>query len=249
MRVALEAELLALTRDDGSDTAEVPLVATALEVADPRHGVRTRIEDATAATASETPERDDAPPATRLRLGRGPAPAKPRARRGPGGRRLWPLALLVFVLVAGIGWAAYLGSSLSATTTTAPRRRLDDHRGRRPRPADDDGRHDGAQPHVADLTATSYDPTGSGGDGDEHPAETGNALDGDPSTRWRTDTYRGTAEFSGHQARRRPDPRPRPRRSLRPRVSLTGGLGGWTGRVYSRVRGRRRRSTSTAGRR
>ena len=35
MQAALEAELLALTRDDGSDTAEVPLVATALEVAEP----------------------------------------------------------------------------------------------------------------------------------------------------------------------------------------------------------------------
>ena len=35
MQIALEEELLARTRDDGSDTAEVPLVATALEVADP----------------------------------------------------------------------------------------------------------------------------------------------------------------------------------------------------------------------
>src|SRR6185503_101818 len=35
MGTALEGELVALTRDDGSDTAEVPLVTTALEVADP----------------------------------------------------------------------------------------------------------------------------------------------------------------------------------------------------------------------
>ena len=34
MQMALEEELVALTRDDGSDTAEVPLVTTALEVAE-----------------------------------------------------------------------------------------------------------------------------------------------------------------------------------------------------------------------
>ena len=37
------------------------------------------------------------------------APRPPRPRRRA--RRVWPVALLVLVLVAGIGWAAYLGSS------------------------------------------------------------------------------------------------------------------------------------------
>ena len=81
MQAALEAELLALTRDDGSDTAEVPLVATALEVAEPGR------------------DRDPA--------GRPAAPACRRGRRGGRAthprhrRRLWPIALLVLVLVRG----------------------------------------------------------------------------------------------------------------------------------------------------
>ena len=60
----------------------------------------------------------------------------------------------------------------------------------------------------------------------------GTALDGDPSTSWRTDTYRGTAEFSGIK--------PgvglilsTPAAVAATRLSMTGGLGGWTGRVYT----------------
>ena len=233
MRVALEEELLALTRDDGSDTAEVPLVATALEVADPASTeVRPALEG-TPPPTSETPDRDDAPAgefsfAWDDGAKRPPKPARPRT--GRAGRRLWPLVLLAFVLLAGIGWAAYLGSSLVGgddddTTTGSTTTRTTTATAATTTVST-------APVAVAGLTAESYDPTGSGGDGDEHPTETGNALDGDPSTSWRTDTYRGTAEFSGIK--------PgvglilsAPAAVAATRLSLTGGLGGWTGRVYT----------------
>jgi predicted Ser/Thr protein kinase len=204
MQAALEDELLALTRDDGSDTAEVPLVATALEVADPA-------------------DTEDRPAVTGVA-----ADGRERARR-PRARRVWPIALLVLVLVAGIGWAAYLGSSLggdgdadsstpgaTATTATAGS-------------GTTAATTTTAGGVVSGLTATSYDPEG---DGDEHPAETGNALDGDVSTRWRTDTYRGTPAFAGIK----PGvglilaaPSPVAATALR----LQAGLEGWTGRVYT----------------
>ncbi len=237
MQIALEEELLALTRDDGSDTAEVPLVTTALEVAEPaatevRPALGGAPPEVTAATASETPDRDDAPAAEFAFAWDDDAKraAKPaRAHTGPAGRRLWPLVLLAFVLVAGIGWAAYLGSSLieggSDSTAAATTTRTTTSTAATTTVAT-------APVAVAGLTAESYDPTGSGGDGDEHPTETGNALDGDPSTSWRTDTYRGTAEFSGIK--------PgvglilsAPAAVAATRLSMTGGLAGWTGRVYT----------------
>jgi serine/threonine-protein kinase len=238
MRVALEEELLGLTRDDGSDTAEVPLVATALEVADPTAtAMRPAVAQAApaaAAPASAPPGRDETPAVHVDFAWEGPAPRPPKAarpRRGPGGRRLWPVVLLVLVLVAGVGWAAYLGSSLvggdgnssttAGTTTTGATTSTATTTAVATTPVT-----------VAGLTAESYDPAGSGGDGDEHPSETGNVLDGDPSTTWRTDTYRGTAEFSGIK----PGvglilaaPAPVAATTLR----LTGGLDGWTGRVYT----------------
>jgi hypothetical protein len=85
---------------------------------------------------------------------------------------------------------------------------------------------------VSDLTASSYDPASAGGDGSEHPDQVANALDGDPATAWRTDTYRASPEFAG----------------IKPGVGLVltaptavaatdlrlrGGLAGWTGRVYT----------------
>jgi hypothetical protein len=85
---------------------------------------------------------------------------------------------------------------------------------------------------VSGLTASSYDPTGDGGDGDEHPADTAKALDGDPATHWRTDTYRGTAEFAGIK--------PgvgliltAPSAVTATTLHLLAGLEGWTGRVYT----------------
>jgi serine/threonine-protein kinase len=207
MQAALEDELIALTRDDGSDTAEVPLVvATALEVAEP----------------SST---DDSPALTgELGDGRG---------HGPRGRRLWPIGLLVLVLVAGIGWAAYLGSSLigggsaDATSTTTSQRTT-----ATTAPTTSGTATPAAGAPVSGLTASSYDPQGDGGDGDEHPADAANALDGDPATHWRTDTYRGTPEFNGSK--------PgvgliltAPSAVAAAMLHLTAGLGGWTGRVYT----------------
>ena len=138
----------------------------------------------------------------------------------------------MLVLVAGIGWAAYLGSSLigggsaEATTTTAPPSTT------ATTPATTGTTTAAAGAAVTGLTASSYDPQGDGGDGDEHPADAANALDGDPATHWRTDTYRGTPEFNGSK--------PgvgliltAPSAVAAATLHLTAGLGGWTGRVYT----------------
>jgi eukaryotic-like serine/threonine-protein kinase len=210
MQLALEEELLVLTRDDGSDTGEVPLVATALEVADP--------------PATEVRPASEAPA-----LPVAPTPRRP-PRKG-GGRRVLPIALLVLVLVAGIGWAAYLGSSLvggdakgDPTTSSNSTPRVTTATGGATTTA--------PSPVVTDLTAASYDPSSGGGDGDEHPDETGNAVDGDPGTRWRTDTYRGNAEFNGIKPGvglilSAPSP------VTATALGLQAGLDGWTGRVYT----------------
>ena len=206
LQSALEGELVALTRDDGSDTAEVPLVATALEVAEP-------------SATDHRPALSDEPEESAQRL--------PRDR----GRRLWPIGLLVLVLAAGIGWAAYLGSSLgdggsanSAATSGSPSTSA---------PGTSTGTSTAAGGGtVSGLTASSYDPTGDGGDGAEHPADTAKALDGDPATRWRTDTYHGNAAFAGIK--------PgvgliltAPSAVTATTLHLLAGLGGWTGRVYT----------------
>ena len=217
MGLALEEELVALTRDDGSDTAEVPLVATALEAAEaPAGGAPS------ANSGRSAPGRGDDP------FFRHDAPARrPRARRG----RLWPVVLLVLVLAAGVSWAAYLGSSFSfggghaGRTTALPPTTAHT-------PTTTAVTTVAAGTSVSGLTATSYDPTGDGGDGNEHPADTGNVLDGNIATTWRTDTYRASAVFAGIK----PGvglilaaPSPVTARMLR----IDGGLGGWTGRVYT----------------
>jgi eukaryotic-like serine/threonine-protein kinase len=210
MGAALEAELLALTRDDGSDTAEVPLVATALEVAEPGEGDDRRI------------------------LGGGRVD-EPQWHRRERGRRLWPIGLLVLVLAAGIGWAAYLGSSLGGGSDAASSSTAASEARTAPGTAATTATtattaSTGAA--VSGLTATSYDPTADGGDGDEHPGDTANALDGDPATSWRTDTYRGTPGFNGSK----PGvgliltaTAPVAAAALR----LQAGIGDWTGRVYT----------------
>ena len=88
------------------------------------HGARGR-------RAEREHERERQPP--RRRAGRPTRSGTPRAH----GRRLWPIGLLVLVLAAGIGWAAYLGSSLGGATATRPRprRRARLRRRRPPRPA------------------------------------------------------------------------------------------------------------------
>jgi serine/threonine-protein kinase len=207
MQTALEGELVALTRDDGSETAEVPLVVTALEAAEPS------VPENGRAVIPDEPEAHGAPP--------------PRLR----GRRLWPIGLLVLVLAAGIAWAAYLGSSLgdggdagsaaAAASTGAPVTTA---------PPVTTTAVTGAP--VTGLTATSYDPTGDGGDGAEHSADAANALDGDPATRWRTDTYRGTPAFNGTKPGvglilSAPTP------VTAATLHLQAGIGGWTGRVYT----------------
>jgi predicted Ser/Thr protein kinase len=209
MGTALEGELLAQTRDDGSETAEVPLVATALEVADP----------------SAT---DDRPA-----LAEGPEGGDERPVREYG-RRLWPIGLLVLVLAAGIGWAVYLGSSFGGgggkPGSTAPPRSTATQTSTAA-PGTTASTPSGGQV-VTGLTAASYDPTGDGGDGNEHPADTANVLDGDPSTVWRTDTYRGSPEFNGSK--------PgvgliltAPAAVAATALHLQAGIGSWTGRVYT----------------
>jgi hypothetical protein len=135
------------------------------------------------------------------------------------------------VLVAGVGWAAYLGSSLiggdDETASTTGSSTVETTAKTSATTAVTTG-----ATAVEDVTAASYDPTGSGGDGDEHPEDTGSALDGNPSTSWRTDTYRGSAEFSGIK--------PgvglilsAPEAVAATTLRLTGGQDGWTGRVYT----------------
>ncbi len=238
MGTALEAELVALTRDDGSDTAEVPLVTTALEVADP---AATELHPAVAVSGAAAGRRPR-PSAERNGGASGDAafawdddarrpPKPPRTAKGPGGHRIWPIALLLVVLVAGVGWAAYLGSSLiggdDETASTTGSTTVETTAKTSATTAVTTG-----ATAVEDVTAASYDPTGSGGDGDEHPEDTGSALDGDPSTSWRTDTYRGSAEFSGIK--------PgvglilsAPEAVAATTLRLTGGQDGWTGRVYT----------------
>jgi eukaryotic-like serine/threonine-protein kinase len=207
MGSALEAELLALTRDDGSETAEVPLVATALEVAEPGDGEHAR---------------------SGLLHGMDQV----LERRGYG-RRVWTIGLLVLVLAAGIGWAVYLGRSLGGGGSDAPSSPTTTSRPpTAPATTASTPTTTVAGAGVRGLTASSYDPTGDGGDGDEHPADAANALDGDPGTVWRTDTYRGSPEFNGAK--------PgvgliltAPSAVTAAALHLQAGIGGWTGRVYS----------------
>jgi serine/threonine-protein kinase len=205
MQSALESELLALTRDDGSETAEVPLVTTALEVADP----------------GETEDRPVVAEDSRDRVA---------GRLAGRGRRLWPIGLLVLVLAAGIGWAAYLGSSLGGGADAESAHTTAGSVGVSTATTGATTAATGAA--IAGLTASSYDPQGDGGDGDEHPADAANVLDGDPATHWRTDTYRGTPDFNGSK--------PgvgliltAPTAIAASTLHLTAGLGGWTGRVYT----------------
>jgi hypothetical protein len=217
MQMALEEELVALTRDDGSDTAEVPLVATALEVAEAPAGADPTADDPGGVTGQEP------------FFGNGDQARRPKSR----GRRLWPIALLVLVLGAGVSWAAYLGSSFSfggggnaGAATSGPGTTTETQT------TSTTATTTTAGAGVSGLKATSYDPTADGGDGNEHPNDTGNVLDGDVATTWRTDTYRASAVFAG----------------IKPGVGLiltapsgvkatvlrlVGGLGGWTGRVYT----------------
>jgi putative peptidoglycan lipid II flippase len=153
--------------------------------------------------------------------------------RKHGGRRIWPVALLVLVLIAGVGWAAYLGSSFggggggsdaASTDSTGSTATTTQNSTTATTAA--------ATTTVAGLTTASYDPSGSGGDGDEHPEETANAIDGDPGTVWHTDTYRASDVFGGIK--------PgvgliltAPKAVTATALRLQGGLEGWTGRVYS----------------
>jgi hypothetical protein len=144
-----------------------------------------------------------------------------------------PFSLLALVLLAGGGWGAYLISSLggdgagdAVTTTTAGKTTV------RTQTTAKAVTTAAELVPVAGVTAASYDPRAAGGDGDEHPGDTANALDGQIATSWRTDTYRASAVFGGVK----PGvgliltaPTAVAARSLR----LDGGVGGWTGRVYS----------------
>ena len=151
MQSALEGELLALTRDDGSETAEVPLVVTALEVADP-----SSTEDGPI-VAGEPP-----PPA-----GRAPG----RREAGASGRSGCSCS---FWRQASAG-AAYPARASAARARSSPPPRPGGRRPRRPARA----RRPAARPSAVSRPS-SYDPQSDGGDGSEHPADAANVLDGDP---------------------------------------------------------------------
>jgi serine/threonine-protein kinase len=223
MGLALEEELVALTRDDGSETAEVPLVVTALE------GAPVEQAPPAGAAAAVTAPVLDPEPFLAERVVRDEPVHRVRRRR----RRVLPFSLLALVLLAGGGWGAYLISSLggdgggdAVTTTTAGKTTV------RTQTTAKAVTTAAELVPVAGVTAASYDPRAAGGDGDEHPGDTANALDGQIATSWRTDTYRASAVFGGVK----PGvgliltaPTAVAARSLR----LDGGVGGWTGRVYS----------------
>ena len=100
----------------------------------------------------------------------------PRARRkrGPGRRRRLrvPLvALLVLLAAAGVGAAVYYAVRDTGSNGGA-------------------NGGDGASVHL--VATNAYDPQG---DGQEHDEEVPNATDGNPSTFWETEDYRGSVTF------------------------------------------------------
>jgi serine/threonine-protein kinase len=97
-----------------------------------------------------------------------PAPARAGGRPRKTRRLVWPAVLL------GIGLAALAGGLVGVVLLGGDG---NSSAGSPPRPAGP----------VRFTTATAYDPLG---DGHEHDSEAPNAVDGDPSTYWTTETYR-----------------------------------------------------------
>ena len=185
MQAALEEELLALTRDDGSDTAEVPLVA---------HRARGR-----RAELDRTTGRHGARPASSPR--RRPSHAPERAVAGSGRSHC-----SCVVLVAGVGWAAYLGSSLIGGGDADGH---DDGRTTVETTGDDpgdDGGHHGRHAPSTGSRPRATTPPGDGGDGDEHPDGRGQRARRRPGHALAHRHLPRHAAIQRHQARRRPDP-------------------------------------------
>lgn len=53
-------------------------------------------------------------------------------------------------------------------------------------------------PHAV-VAVRDFDPRADGGDNRENPDQVGRAVDGDPATAWRTETYRRSADFNGRK--------------------------------------------------
>jgi serine/threonine protein kinase len=105
------------------------------------------------------------------------APVPPPALPGRTGSALkWAVSALLIVAIGLGSWQ--LADALKSRENNAPA----------PTPTPTAQQHP-APPPVVPLKITgitSFDPQG---DGSEHPAETGNADDGDPSTSWQTQSY------------------------------------------------------------
>jgi eukaryotic-like serine/threonine-protein kinase len=99
-------------------------------------------------------------------------------------RRRWPLAMLVVVLLlAGLAAATQLGSEQAPEDADAP-----------PDDVEATEEPDTGSGPIVIADAGDHDPFGSG---DEHPDRVGDAFDGDPTTYWRTQGYRGSPELGG----------------------------------------------------
>jgi eukaryotic-like serine/threonine-protein kinase len=112
------------------------------------------------------------PDADRTAIMRAAAPAPRPSRRTPRIRRAPLLALVLGLAVIGAGVAAYVGLKDSGGGSSG---------------------NGGGNPGVVHLLASNaYDPEG---DGQEHDELVPSATDGNPSTSWETESYRGSLTF------------------------------------------------------
>jgi eukaryotic-like serine/threonine-protein kinase len=100
-----------------------------------------------------------------------PPPAVPRRRRGSGALRTILLSVVALLLVAGAAVGAYVLTRGVESSVSG------------------NGGDTNPAARVPLTAAGAYDPYGTGASG-EHDADAPKAVDGDPTTYWRTETYR-----------------------------------------------------------
>ncbi|MBB6174441.1 hypothetical protein HNR23_004501 [Nocardiopsis mwathae] len=128
-----------------------------------------------------------APPPPPSRRRTSPEPGGPEDSPGPSRVTkavLGVVALLVFVAVVAGAWT--IGSSIGGSDAPSADGGTSDTTDDKP----DDGKKDEDEPDLTELSpasATGFDPPP--GDGSEHDGNAKNALDGDPSTEWKTEGY------------------------------------------------------------